>query len=96
MEVVGTLGRLIGAEDRRGLGTSFFTTAVSLGALESAAQVEYLGQGQEHRGQCQGVREAQELVRSWGWAVTYSQAQLPQVLGDTLASGTTVSFASES
>lgn len=33
---------------------------------------------------------------SWGWAVTCSQAQLPQVLGDTLASGMTISVALES
>lgn len=41
----------------RGL-SGFFTTAMSLGATESAARIEFLGQGQEHRSQCQGVREA--------------------------------------
>lgn len=36
------------------------------------------------------------MARSWGWAVTYSQAQLPLVLGDTLASERTISVALES
>lgn len=37
---------------RRGLRTGFLTTAVSLRTMESAAQTEFLGQSQEHRGQC--------------------------------------------
>lgn len=32
------------------------------------------------------MREAEELVNSWGWAVTCCQAQLTQLLGDALAS----------
>lgn len=72
------------------------TTALPLGATESAAQIEFLGHGQEPRGQCQGMREAEELVNSWGRAVTCSQAQLTQVLGDTLASGMATSVPLES
>lgn len=36
------------------------------------------------------------MVKSWGWAVTCSWAQLPQVLGETLASERTISVALES
>ena len=32
------------------------------------------------------MREAEELVNSWGWAVTCHQAQLTQLLWDALAS----------
>lgn len=94
VKVVWTICWLI--EGRRGLRTGFLTTALSLGATESAAQTELLGHGQEPRGQCQGMREAEELVNSWGWAVTCSQAQLTQVLGDTLASGMATSVPLES
>lgn len=50
--------RVNGAGGGRGLRAGFFTTAVSLGATKSAARIEFLGQGQDHGGQCQGVREA--------------------------------------
>lgn len=63
------------------LRTGFLTIAVSLGAIESAAQIEFLGQGQEARGHCQDVREAEELVRSWGLAVACSQAQPTLLFG---------------
>lgn len=42
MKVVRTVCRLTGAGGRRGLRAGFFITEVSLGATESAAQIEFL------------------------------------------------------
>lgn len=61
-----TIRWLTRAGGGRGLRTGFLTTALPHGALESASQIEVLGQGQAPRGQCQGMRGAEMAGNSWG------------------------------
>lgn len=74
--------------------TVFFTIAISLGAFESAAQIEFLGQRSMsvyERGR--GVGEVLGLPIP---PPTPSQAQPTQVLGNTWTSGMTISVPLES